>query len=158
MSARVMLAAIALAAYGWALHRYGAGAPLDARQRAFLLEDYRRSGRTVVPGRFDLARWAFDYVQWAWYCAALARPDSGVEPADNGASRVTMVTDLTISGAEPLRLRLIDGSYDDSVDPGTERSLYGGFALTDSLAWAVGTAGTIVRWNGSKFEPLTAMP
>ena len=61
---------------------------------------------------------------------------------------------LWIVGDETLRL--IDGSYDDSIDPGTERSLYGGFALADNLAWAVGTAGTIVRWNGGKFEPLTS--
>ena len=54
---------------------------LDARQRTCLLDGYRRSGRTVVPARFDLARWAFDYVQWAWYRAALGRPGAGLEPA-----------------------------------------------------------------------------
>jgi thiamine kinase len=54
---------------------------LGARQRTCLLDGYRRAGRTVVPARFDLARWAFDYVQWAWYRAALARPDAGLERA-----------------------------------------------------------------------------
>ena len=49
---------------------------LEARERAHLLEAYQCTGRTLDPGRFDLARWAFDYVQWAWYRASLARPDA----------------------------------------------------------------------------------
>jgi thiamine kinase len=52
---------------------------LDARQRARLLDEYRRAGRSLEPARFDLARWAFDYVQWAWYRAALARPDALID-------------------------------------------------------------------------------
>ena len=54
---------------------------LDARQRARLLDAYRQAGGSLRPARFDLARWAFDYVQWAWYGAALARPDSGLDAA-----------------------------------------------------------------------------
>jgi thiamine kinase len=52
---------------------------LDARQRGRLLDEYRHAGRTLEPARFDFARWAFDYVQWAWYRAALARPDTAID-------------------------------------------------------------------------------
>jgi thiamine kinase len=53
---------------------------LEARQRRHLLDAYARAGGALEEGRFDLARWAFDYVQWAWYRAALARPDGAVDP------------------------------------------------------------------------------
>jgi len=52
---------------------------LNARERTRLLDEYRRVGRTLETARFDLARWAFDYVQWAWYRAALARPDAAID-------------------------------------------------------------------------------
>ena len=52
---------------------------LDARHRARLLDAYRQTGGSVSAARADLARWAFDYVQWAWYRAALARPDAGLD-------------------------------------------------------------------------------
>ena len=54
---------------------------LGASQRAQLVEAYRQAGGTLEAERFDLARWAFDYVQWAWYRAVLARPDPGVDAA-----------------------------------------------------------------------------
>ena len=54
---------------------------LDARQRGWLLDAYGQAGGALRPARFDLARWAFDYVQWAWYGAALARPEAGLDAA-----------------------------------------------------------------------------
>src|SRR5688500_7331493 len=67
--------------------------------------------------------------------------------------------DLFGAEEEPLWIvgdetkRLDEGAFED-VEPGTERSLYGGFALDASLAWAVGTSGTIVRWDGMSFSPM----
>jgi thiamine kinase len=73
---------------------------LDARQRARLLDGYRHAGRTLEPTRFDLARWAFDYVQWAWYRAALARPDAGLvaEVARGHVARLGMSLRRRASG------------------------------------------------------------
>lgn len=40
------------------------------------------------------------------------------------------------------------------VDPGVDRSLFGGFALEASTAWLVGTQGTVLRWDGKSFEAM----
>jgi thiamine kinase len=61
------------------LASYASQHGLEARQRGQLLQAYGRAGRPLPEGRFDLARWAFDYVQWAWYRAALAPRDAAVD-------------------------------------------------------------------------------
>lgn len=61
------------------LASYASQHGLAARQRRSLLEAYARAGRPLAEGRLDLARWAFDYVQWAWYRAALAPPEGAVD-------------------------------------------------------------------------------
>jgi hypothetical protein len=38
----------------------------------------------------------------------------------------------------------------------TPRSLYGGAAVSQDLAWLVGTGGTILRWNGKELHELTS--
>ena len=55
---------------------------------------------------------------------------------------------LFVVGDEALR-READGYVTLEVE--SQRSLYDGFALNKDLAWAVGTEGTIVRWDGSRF-------
>jgi hypothetical protein len=60
---------------------------------------------------------------------------------------------LWIVGDETLRL---DALGTEVIEAGTDRSLFGGFALSEQLAWAVGTAGTIVRWNGDAFTLMSS--
>ncbi|MFT3928055.1 MAG: hypothetical protein QM778_36340 [Myxococcales bacterium] len=49
--------------------------------------------------------------------------------------------------------KLTEAGY-ETVDTGTPRSLYGGFAPSAAVAWAVGTNGTIVRRKDGKFAPM----
>lgn len=76
---------------------------LDARQRAGLLDAYRHAGGSLVPARFDLARWGFDYVQWAWYRAALARPDAGLDGALVAGRVASLATSLRRRASGVLR-------------------------------------------------------
>lgn len=52
---------------------------LESRQRSVLVDAYRAAGGCVEPLRLERALWAFDYVQWLWYRAALAQPGAGVD-------------------------------------------------------------------------------
>jgi thiamine kinase len=52
---------------------------LQSRQRSVLMDAYRAAGGRVEPARLERARWAFDYVQWLWYRAALAQPGAGID-------------------------------------------------------------------------------
>ena len=63
---------------------------LHARRRTRLAEAYVAAGGRLEAPRLDLARWAFDYVQWLWYRLALASPATGVDaaPARRRADRL----------------------------------------------------------------------
>ena len=37
------------------------------------------AGGPVLRGRLARALWAFDYVQWLWYRAALTQPGAGID-------------------------------------------------------------------------------
>ncbi|HEX9207094.1 MAG TPA: choline/ethanolamine kinase family protein [Steroidobacteraceae bacterium] len=59
------------------LASYASQHGLDARQRARLAATYvAAGGLAVAAGRLERAAWAFDYVQWLWYRAALQARDS----------------------------------------------------------------------------------
>ena len=45
---------------------------MSAASAGLLCDEYVRAGGTVQPARLELARWAFDYVQWLWYRGLLA--------------------------------------------------------------------------------------
>ena len=69
--------------------QHGLGAP----QRARLAGIYNAAGGQVEPQRLEMACWAFDYVQWLWYRAALAQESLGEPGRDtktlrNRASRI----------------------------------------------------------------------
>ncbi|HET7201891.1 MAG TPA: choline/ethanolamine kinase family protein [Steroidobacteraceae bacterium] len=63
---------------------------LDARRRRLLVAAYVAAGGVLDAHRLDLARWAFDYVQWLWYRLALVSPATGVDagPAPGRAARL----------------------------------------------------------------------
>ncbi|HEX6572650.1 MAG TPA: phosphotransferase, partial [Steroidobacteraceae bacterium] len=52
---------------------------LQSRQRNVLVDAYRAAGGSAEPVRLERALWAFDYVQWLWYRAALAQPGAGLD-------------------------------------------------------------------------------
>ena len=54
-----------------------------------------------------------------------------------------------VVGDEVLRL---DSAGYTPLPTDSPRSLYDGFALSPDMAWAVGTMGTILRWDGSHFR------
>ena len=63
---------------------------LDARRRGRLIAAYVAAGGVLDLPRLERARWAFDYVQWLWYRAALVSPATGVDaaPARGRAARL----------------------------------------------------------------------
>ena len=76
---------------------------LESRARAGLLHAYRAAGGTVDAGRLALARWAFDYVQWLWYRAALVRPGAGIAARVARARSGTLETALRRRASRVLR-------------------------------------------------------
>ena len=70
--------------------------------------------------------------------------DNYLDLSAGGASAPWVVGDAT--------LRLQAGGI-TPTESGTTHALYGCFALSDELAWAVGTGGTIVRWDGGSMLP-----
>jgi thiamine kinase len=61
------------------LASYASQHGLQSRQRSVLVDAYRAAGGRVEPMRVERALWAFDYVQWLWYRAALAQPGAGID-------------------------------------------------------------------------------
>jgi tRNA A-37 threonylcarbamoyl transferase component Bud32 len=55
-----------------------------------LCEAYATAGGTVRQGRLELARWAFDYVQWLWYLGLQlgAHEGHGLEEASRRSERI----------------------------------------------------------------------
>jgi thiamine kinase len=66
------------------LASYASQHALDAAGRRRLARAYVRAGGRIDAGRLALAAWAFDYVQWLWYRAALA---GGQGPQDRELAR-----------------------------------------------------------------------
>ena len=76
---------------------------LSAASTVLLCDEYIRRGGAVEPGRLDLARWAFDYVQWLWYrgLAASAAPGPDAAEAAHRAERIE--SDLQVRASGVLR-------------------------------------------------------
>jgi thiamine kinase-like enzyme len=55
---------------------------LSAASAGLLCDEYLRAGGTVDPARLELARWAFDYVQWLWYRSLLATAVPGPDAVE----------------------------------------------------------------------------
>jgi thiamine kinase-like enzyme len=55
---------------------------LNAASAGLLCDEYLRAGGTVQPARLELARWAFDYVQWLWYRGLLATAAPGPDAVE----------------------------------------------------------------------------
>ena len=72
---------------------------LSAPSARFLCDEYIRAGGLVEWVRLDLARWAFDYVQWLWYRGLLASASSpdAVEAARR-AERIECELQVRASG------------------------------------------------------------
>ena len=73
---------------------------LSAAGIGLLCDEYIRAGGTVDPARLDLARWAFDYVQWLWYrgLLATAAPGSYASEAAHRAERIERDLQVRASG------------------------------------------------------------
>jgi thiamine kinase len=55
---------------------------LSAAGVGLLCDEYVRAGGTAQPARLELARWAFDYVQWLWYRGLLATAVPGPDAVE----------------------------------------------------------------------------
>jgi thiamine kinase-like enzyme len=73
---------------------------LSAASTVLLCDEYIRNGGIVELGRLDLARWAFDYVQWLWYrgLAASAAPGPDAFEAVHRAERIERDLQVRASG------------------------------------------------------------
>ncbi len=73
---------------------------LSAESTHLLCDEYIRAGGTVEQGRLDLARWAFDYVQWLWYrgLVASAAPGPDADEAAHRAGRIERDLQARASG------------------------------------------------------------
>jgi aminoglycoside phosphotransferase (APT) family kinase protein len=65
------------------LASYASQHTLRSRERQMLVQHYRAAGGEVDEARMAAVTWAFDYVQWLWYRAAL---ESGGAVADRAAT------------------------------------------------------------------------
>jgi thiamine kinase-like enzyme len=73
---------------------------LSAGRTRLLCDEYIRAGGTVELARLDLARWAFDYVQWLWYrgLVASAAPGPDAVEAVHRAERIERDLQVRASG------------------------------------------------------------
>jgi thiamine kinase len=73
---------------------------LSAARARFLCDEYIRAGGFVEWVRLDLARWAFDYLQWLWYRGLLASAQSGPDAieASQRAERIERELQVRASG------------------------------------------------------------
>jgi hypothetical protein len=85
---------------------------------------------------------------------------SFAEGARSLLSRGARGNQLDLASAATRTWIVGDGSLATSdqgllpVKSDNARALYGCFALSDTFGWAVGTAGTIVRWDGSQEQTM----
>ena len=73
---------------------------LSAASTGLLCEEYVRAGGTVELAKLDLARWAFDYVQWLWYSGLRVTAVSGPDAfeAAHRAERIESYLQVRASG------------------------------------------------------------
>jgi thiamine kinase-like enzyme len=76
---------------------------LSAASVGLLCDEYIRAGGTVDPGRLDLARWAFDYVQWLWYRGLLASAAPGPDAFEAAHRAERIERDLQVRASGVLR-------------------------------------------------------
>jgi aminoglycoside phosphotransferase len=76
---------------------------LSAASLGLLCDEYVRAGGTVDPARLDLARWAFDYVQWLWYRGLLATAAPGPDAVEAVHRAERIERDLQVRASGVLR-------------------------------------------------------
>jgi len=76
---------------------------LSAAGVGLLCDEYVRAGGTVDPARLDLARWAFDYVQWLWYRGLLATAAPGPDAVEAAHRAERIERDLQVRASGVLR-------------------------------------------------------
>lgn len=76
---------------------------LDSHRRRRLVGTYVAAGGVLDVNRLDLALWAFDYVQWLWYRAALVSPATGVDAAPARARGARLASSLRRRASRVLR-------------------------------------------------------
>jgi len=76
---------------------------LSAASRGLLCDQYIRAGGTVELQRLDLARWAFDYVQWLWYRGLLASAAPGPDALEAAHRAERIERDLQVRASGVLR-------------------------------------------------------
>ena len=76
---------------------------LSAASAGLLCDEYRRAGGSVERTRLDLARWAFDYVQWLWYRGLLATAAPGPDAFEAAHRAERIERDLQVRASGVLR-------------------------------------------------------
>ena len=76
---------------------------LPAAGAGLLCDEYFRAGGTVARKRLDLARWAFDYVQWLWYRGLLATAAPGPAAVEAAHRAERIERDLLVRASGVLR-------------------------------------------------------
>jgi len=76
---------------------------LSAASVGLLCDEYVRAGGTVELTRLDLARWAFDYVQWLWYRGLLASAAPGPDAFEAAHRAERIERDLQVRASGVLR-------------------------------------------------------
>ena len=76
---------------------------LTAASTGLLCDEYIRAGGTVELGRLDLARWAFDYVQWLWYRGLVASATPGPDAFEAARRAERIERDLQARASLVLR-------------------------------------------------------
>lgn len=76
---------------------------LSAASTGLLCDEYIRLGGTVELARLDLARWAFDYLQWLWYRGLLASATPGPDAFEAAQRAERIERDLQVRASGVLR-------------------------------------------------------
>ncbi|MBK6349250.1 MAG: choline kinase family protein [Steroidobacteraceae bacterium] len=76
---------------------------LSAARAGLLCDEYVRVGGTAELSRLDLARWAFDYVQWLWYRGLLAAAAPGRDGFEAAQRAERIECDLQMRASGVLR-------------------------------------------------------
>ncbi len=76
---------------------------LSAASAGLLCDEYNRAGGKVELSRLDLARWAFDYVQWLWYRGLLASVAPGPDAFEAAYRAERIERDLQARASGVLR-------------------------------------------------------
>jgi thiamine kinase len=76
---------------------------LSAASTGLLCDEYVRAGGSVERGRLELARWAFDYVQWLWYRGLVASATPGPDASEAALRAERIDRDLQVRASGVLR-------------------------------------------------------